>query len=133
MSVDTTLLVSVAIGISLATVLAWIGLLSLRRPRKKPKLEEAGRYFHGPALTGTARVLSMTPLNRPGLSGKGQWQIELRVEVPGLRPYAATTAQILRQWAVIGVRRSDNIVTVEVDSDHPERVRVGDSAGRWYG
>jgi hypothetical protein len=121
-----------------------IGPTEARRPKiPRGKLTE-GPYFAGPALTGTARVLSAGS-TRSKRDPKGYfsmaafpWELALRAEVPGLQPYDVTVTQFLPAWSIsykipkAPVFKPD-ILTVEVDSEHPERVRiVGDEEGRWY-
>jgi hypothetical protein len=112
--------------------------LASRRPKKPRGKLEGGPYFQGAALTGTGRVLSMKSTNRGSRSNPGIYELALAVEVPGLQPYEVTIKQKLPDWAFLismskpAVLRT-NLVTVEVDSAHPERVRVvGDDKGRWY-
>jgi hypothetical protein len=112
--------------------------LASRRPKKPRGKLAGGPYFQGAALTGTARVMSMKSTNRSGRSNPGIYELALAVEVSGLQPYDVIIKQKLPDWALsistskATVRRT-NLVTVEVDSAHPERVRVvGDDKGRWY-
>jgi hypothetical protein len=131
------LIIIVVIGF--AILLYVVLTLASRRPKKPRGKLEGGPYFQGAALTGTGRVLSMKSTQvRPSRSDPGIYELALAVEVPGLQPYEVTFKQKLPDWALLismskpAVLRT-NLVTVEVDSAHPERVRVvGDDKGRWY-
>jgi hypothetical protein len=127
----------VAVVVAVFVLYAVITLAS-RRPKKPRGKLEGGPYFQGAALTGTARVLSMKSTNRGSRSNPGIHELALAVEVSGLQPYEVTIKQKLPDWALLismskpAVLRT-NLVTVEVDSAHPDRVRVvGDDKGRWY-
>jgi len=132
------LIVIIAITL-LATTLYVVIMLAGRRPKKPRGKLEGGPYFQGAALTGTARVLSMKSIEWLGSrSYPGIYELALAVEVSGLQPYDVTIKQKLPDWALcISTSKAPvlrtNLVTVEVDSAHPERVRVvGDDKGRWY-
>jgi len=132
------LIIVVAIVLGFSVLYALI-MLSGRRPKKPRAKLEGGPYFQGAALTGTARVLSMKSIEWLGSrSYPGIYELALAVEVSGLQPYDVTIKQKLPDWALcISTSKAPvlrtNLVTVEVDSAHPERVRVvGDDKGRWY-
>ena len=83
--------------------------------------------IRGPALTGTARVLSVKTRGAVGdpLQGaqRAVGRIRLRVEVPGREPYEATARQNFRPW-VYGSIQIGRTVAVLVDSINPQRVRI---------
>ena len=100
--------------------------------------------FRGPALTGTAQVLSaargggLAGLFAGGYSGNVMCKIALRVEIPGRPPYDVTVktlvgSRTLGALCVDGQRwepgqpwhvRPGTTVAVEVDSANPENVRI---------
>jgi hypothetical protein len=133
--VEAHRLIMVVAAVLLVTILYVATTLASRRPKTPKGKLEGGPYFQGAALTGTARVLSMKSTNRGSRSNPGIYELALAVELPGLQPYDVTFKQKLPDWALSSeapVLRT-NLVTVEVDSAHPERVRiVGDDKGRWY-
>jgi hypothetical protein len=131
-------LITVVAIVLLVTILYVVITLASRRPKKPRGKLVGGPYFQGAALTGTARVLSMKSIEWLGRGYPGVYELALAVEVSGLQPYEVTIKQKLPDWALsfsaskAPVLRT-NLVTVEVDSAHPERVRVvGDDKGRWY-
>ncbi len=123
-------LLGVVIFVTYATV------VQLRPTKKRPTRTrniEGFPYFQGPALSGTAQVMSKTPRNPQTLARDILCQIALKVEVSGHETYDVTLTQPLPRWAATGEGRDNKVVVVEVDSAHPERVRVvGDEEGRWY-
>ena len=129
----------VIVVVAFVIVLYVVLTLAGRRPKQPRGKLEGGPYFQGAPLTGTGRVLSMKSTRpRATRSDPGIYELALAVEVPGLQPYEVTIKQKLPDWALLismskpAVLRTD-LVAVEVDSAHPERVRVvGDDKGRWY-
>lgn len=131
-------LITVVAVVLAVTVLYVVLTLASRRPKKPRAKLEGGPYFQGATLAGTARVLSMRSTTRGSRWNPGIYELALAVDIAGLQPYEVTIRQKLPDWAFSislskpAVLRT-NLVTVEVDSAHPERVRiVGDDKGRWY-
>ena len=83
--------------------------------------------IRGPALTGTARVVSVRTLGAVGDPQQGGQRavgrVHLRVEVPGREPYDATARQNFRPWAYDSIQVG-RTVAVQVDSTNPQKVRI---------
>lgn len=83
--------------------------------------------IRGPALTGTAQVLSVKTRGAVGDPMQGSQRavsrIRLRVQVPGREPYEATTRQNFRPWAFDAIQ-TGRTVAVVVDSANPQKVRI---------
>ncbi|HXO50837.1 MAG TPA: hypothetical protein VN888_07365 [Mycobacterium sp.] len=89
----------------------------MRRRYSAPK-------FNGPALTGTAQILSLkTTASSEGNSGVPMQlcRLGVRVEVPGRGPYEVTVRHSFAPWAMPAV---GSTVAVEVDSTDPSKVRL---------
>jgi hypothetical protein len=84
--------------------------------------------FRGPALTGTAQVLSDRMLF--GTTATWQRRLTLRVEIPGRPPYdVKINASLNTEAAQIALgpdrqHRVGKIVAVQVDSANPKRVWI---------
>src|ERR1700757_5248294 len=79
--------------------------------------------FRGPALTGTAQVLSQKCLGTESSNGwlpENMWWIRLRTEVPGRQPYNVT---VWKRGG--GAPGRGSTVGVQVDSANPRNVRIG--------
>jgi len=90
--------------------------------------------FRGPALTGTAVVLSMRSIGemaQNSLVPKIMCRIGLRVAVPGREPYDVKVWKTIAPW-VMGAVRPGATVGVQVDSSNPRNVRIDLSGPRWY-
>jgi hypothetical protein len=83
--------------------------------------------IRGPALTGTARVISVKTRGAVGDPQQGAQRaiarIRLMVEVPGRAPYEATARQNFRPWVFDSIQ-AGRTVAVLVDSTNPQRVRL---------
>jgi hypothetical protein len=96
-------------------VIAWgIGWTIASRERK----------FHGPALTGTAQVLSVKTHGAVGnYPARAICRIRLRVALPGREPYDATAKQNFLPWVLDHIQPG-RTVAVQVDSTNPQNVRI---------
>jgi hypothetical protein len=103
-------------------VVAAVGIIVLllflnRVSREEPKIK-------GPALTGTARVLSMkTGIAVGNYPQRIMCRIGLRVEVPGRQPYKVRVRQGFLPWAMDAIEPG-RTVPVQVDSTNPQKVRI---------
>jgi hypothetical protein len=109
-----------AVLLGLVPVLAIGGLIMFAVSNERRR---RASQFKGPALTGTAQVVSAAPVTGWDLRSLGTQIIKarlvrlgLRMEIPGRPPYDATvTAPLMPR----GTR-----LTVWVDSANPENVRI---------
>jgi hypothetical protein len=100
--------------------------------------------FKGPALTGTAELLSLAPAGGLAAFGATSYRrpvywIGLRVEIPGRPPYDVTvTTPVGSGWLWERAARPGGTYAAQVDSANPENVRfdyrqpVGTPPGWWY-
>jgi hypothetical protein len=87
-----------------------------------------GPEFSGPALMGTAQVLSV---GSTGYSAKSAFEsyerhfrkIGLRVQIPGREPYDVTVWHGFSAW-MLGTMRPGGTVAVGVDAANPQKVRI---------
>jgi Protein of unknown function (DUF2510) len=129
---------AMVLGLLIAPLIIWV---RMRRAAQ----------FKGPALTGTAQLLSVARAG--GLAAFGVMQgtnsviptytkivcrIGLRVEIPGRAPYDVTvTTPVGNTWLYNAKRNPGGTYVVQVDSANPENVRfdylqpVGTPPG-WY-
>jgi len=97
-------------------IIAFVVFVLIRtRPQRNPEIR-------GPALTGTAWVLSVE--QAPGSNEYSlALQIGLRVEIPGHQPYLV---EVKRRVEIIHVSRVQPGATfpVQVDAANPQNVRI---------
>lgn len=86
------------------------------------------RTIRGPVVAGTARVLSLRQFGAVSVNGPERTicRIGLTVEVPGREPYDVTVWRNIAPWEIGGVM-TGRTVAVEVDGNHPKRIRIGRS------
>jgi hypothetical protein len=84
--------------------------------------------IRGPALTGTALVLSVKrdiwPPQRVRRAIILPLRIGLRVEVPGRQPYDVKVRRYVNAIHVVGRLRTGATVPVRVDATHPQKLRL---------
>jgi hypothetical protein len=82
--------------------------------------------IRGPALTGTALVLSLRKTLWPMQGEKDilPLRIRLRVEVPGRQPYDVKVRRFVNAIHVTGRLQTGATVPVRVDATHPQKVRL---------
>jgi len=89
--------------------------------------------INGPALTGTARILSVKVIVWGGyafgllglaLSESYACRTALRVEVPGREPYDVTVRGHVPKRLYRDLEGGGRTVAVQVDSTNPKRVRI---------
>ncbi len=85
-----------------------VSLYRLRRPS-----------FAGPALTGTARILSVQSTGTV-INGRYVCKIVLSVEIPGREPYEVTVRQAVHPISMASFQPG-LVVSVQVDSAEPEQ------------
>jgi hypothetical protein len=103
--------------------LIFVAQHAIRLPRIR-RLQQ-GPDFPGPALMGTARVLSVAANDGQRYLGltKVVYRIALRVQVPGHQPYDAIAREVVPD-SVEFLRLPNRIVAVQVDSTDPHKVRI---------
>jgi hypothetical protein len=109
----------IVLGVVAGLVWGWV---------RSAKSSLSQRQIRGPALTGTARALSVKEGHQDIESGfwrkapAGIWcKIGLRVEVPGREPYDVT----VRRWFVSSATPAEGDAwVVQVAVANPRRVRV---------
>lgn len=84
--------------------------------------DRRGAKFKGPALTGTARVLSLEPTSRSSDSSH-VCKIGLWVEIPGRAPYGVTIRKDIHVVHLARVQPGASI-PVQVDSANPQKIRI---------
>jgi hypothetical protein len=117
-SVAEILVLLVGLAVVIFLILVFVGVVA--GARRDPKIT-------GPALTGTAQVLSVEDtLARRGDASGQKWYtylVGLRVEIPGREPYDATVRQLFTM-AGIAALQVGRTVPVQVEAANPLNVRV---------
>jgi hypothetical protein len=117
-SVAEILVLLVGLAVIIFLILVFVGVVA--GARRDPKIT-------GPALTGTAQVLSVEDtLARRGDASGQKWYtylVGLRVEIPGREPYDATVRQLFTM-AGIAALQVGRTVPVQVEAANPLNVRV---------
>jgi hypothetical protein len=118
---------------------AWVGIgivafsLVFLGPRLIAVIRNRGPKINGPALTGTARILSVRLTGAGGyalgwlgmaLSESYVCWTALRVEVPGREPYDVTIRGYVPKRLYPDLEGGGRTVAVQVDSTNPKKARI---------
>jgi hypothetical protein len=109
---DPGTVAGLAVGVGIPIVLIYLLFMRARNPK-----------IRGPALTGTAQVLSLETTGGVINNVNYVCRIGLRVEVRGREPYDVTVRRLIPVTAMAAVQPG-SIIAVQVDSANPHSVRI---------